>query len=81
MSETIGVQLESDLCTGCGNCWFVAPDVFEEDRRYGLLSRVITTGRVTLADNVVIIPEELNASAIAAAEACPGEIINIYDIS
>ena len=72
------VRVNKETCIGCGVCWSLAPDVFEEDpatRR----SRIKEPYRKndSESESVGEIPEELKEPAQNAANACPTGSITI----
>ncbi|MCS7105301.1 MAG: ferredoxin [Thermofilaceae archaeon] len=71
------VKVDKGLCIGCGACWALAPQVFEEDPST-YKSKIKEPYRRTDNENESIgeVPEELIADAKTAAEGCPtGAII------
>lgn len=59
-------KVDASLCTGCGLCADVSPDVFEMQ------------GEVAVA-KVDVVPADAEDSAREAAESCPVEAIIIED--
>lgn len=69
------VWIDQDLCSGCGNCAKVAPNVFSLTGAG--VSVVHLDGQKMYEDGMsgrTLGPQEINA-ANKAAEECPGEII------
>lgn len=80
MGEVIAMKVwvDQDLCTGCGGCEMIAPDVFEmlDDG----LPYVKEDGRILRPGGVdcsATIPEGSLDAVIEATEECPGECIFI----
>lgn len=57
------VEVNKDLCIGCGACTATCPEVFE-------------LGEDGLAE---VIKEEINDDVIAAKEGCPTDAINVEE--
>ena len=61
------VRIDTDLCTGHGRCYSLAPEVFEPDDE--------GHGQVILTD----IPENLRARAQIGVQNCPEQAISIIE--
>lgn len=59
------VRIDSELCTGHGRCYSLAPDVFEPDD-YG-------HGKVILDE----VPDNLRSQAEAGVQNCPERAISV----
>ncbi len=70
----VKVSVDEDLCTGCGNCYDLYPEIFED--RGDEISKV----KDELGGNGAILEGELAEKAIEAAEDCPGEAIIVKTI-
>ncbi len=61
-------MVKKDVCVGCGLCTSVAPEVFG-------------FGADGLAENILgkdaVIPENLEAGAVEAADSCPVQAIEV----
>lgn len=67
--DALEVWVDSDLCTGCGNCVDLAPEVF---KHVDGISYTHIGG--TIVDSVVV-PVHLEVDVRIAERECPGEII------
>ncbi len=72
------VRVDKTLCIGCGACWALAPQVFEEDPST-FKSRIKEPYRKVDNENESAgeIPEELVSDAKTAAEGCPTGAITV----
>ncbi len=70
--------IDADLCSGCGNCAKVAPEVFV--LKDGV-SHVCVAGSILESLEVVVVPLAHEKKVIKAAQQCPSEIINVKFIS
>jgi len=61
------VRIDTDLCTGHGRCYSLAPEVFEPDD--------LGHGRVILED----VPEQLRQRAELGVKNCPEQAISIIE--
>jgi ferredoxin len=61
------VRIDRDLCTGCGSCQEICPDVFEV---------VDNTAENKLGESADI-PEEYANACREAADSCPVEAITV----
>lgn len=61
------VRIDTELCTGHGRCYSLAPEVFEPDD--------LGHGRVILDD----VPEELRSRAELGMKNCPEQAISISE--
>ncbi len=68
-----------DECIGCGACWGVCPEFFEENLEDGL-SQIVEEYRVegNIAEGRA--PEPLSDCVRDAEEVCPVEIIHVEDV-
>lgn len=75
------VKLESELCSGCGNCSEIAPNVFQLDEESGVSYIKVIGGLATGYEEQYLIGVPVTDSELdnvtRAAEECPGEIIFI----
>ncbi|MCC6050267.1 MAG: ferredoxin [Thermofilum sp.] len=72
------VRVDKTLCIGCGACWALAPQVFEEDPNT-FKSRVKEPYRKvdTESESIGEIPDNLANDAKTAAEGCPTGAITV----
>lgn len=61
------VRIDTELCTGHGRCYSLAPEVFEPDDR--------GHGQVIVED----VPESLRARAETGVQNCPERAISVED--
>ena len=82
----IKVWIDQDLCTGDGLCAEIEPTIFEmHDDGLAYVKEaswpnILNGGSepvLQMADGTAIVPEDLLANVIDAAEECPGECIFI----
>ncbi len=64
VEEGMKASVDADICTGCGLCCDMCPEVFEMGD---------SVARVRVSD----VPDSATASCREAAEACPVEAIRI----
>lgn len=74
------VWVDRDLCTGCGCCTEIAPEIFVLTPA-GLTSLINNDFFVVDGLNIdsAFVPADLHARAREAAETCPGEVITIRE--
>ena len=75
--EKPNIWIDSDLCSGCGNCTKIAPNIFKfTDAGFSV---VHLYGQVTYLGDVFgrVLEDSEVANAIIATNECPGEIIVI----
>jgi len=61
------VRIDSDICTGHGRCYSLAPQVFEaDDSGYGSVIKAE-------------LPEELRATAMIGVQNCPERAISLEE--
>ena len=75
--EKPNIWIDSDLCSGCGNCTKIAPNIFKfTDAGFSV---VHLYGQVTYLGDVFgrVLEDNEVAIGIKAAKECPGEIIVI----
>ncbi|MCD6236135.1 MAG: ferredoxin [Thaumarchaeota archaeon] len=64
------VTIDKDTCIGCGACWALAPDFFEQDPDDGK-SRIVEKYRVDGNPSVGEVPDDLLEDVRGAVEGCP----------
>lgn len=69
MSVKLRIEIDTDICTGHGRCYELAPDIFTDDER--------GYGQVKTAD----VPPELEREARSAEANCPERAIRIQGAS
>lgn len=72
------VWVDSNLCSGCGHCVDIAPTVFTH---VDGISHVMQQGETFEPMQPAEVPVDMHEAALAAAKACPGEIIWVEDES
>ena len=75
--EKPNIWIDSDLCSGCGNCTKIAPNIFKfTDAGFSV---VHLYGQVTYLGDVFgrVLEDNEVATGIKAAKECPGVIIVI----
>ena len=72
------VRIDRESCIGCGACWALCPDFFEQNSDDGK-SQVVEKYRVggDLAEGEV--PAELLNDVKSAAEGCPAQAITVEE--
>lgn len=69
------ITIERDRCISCGNCWDTCPLFFEQNSQdtFSQVQKKFQTG-----DNPAqgVVPVEMVACIIEAADLCPAEIIH-----
>lgn len=78
MTGMAKVRVDKSLCIGCGACWAIAPQIFEEDPET-FKSRIREPYRKSDSESESIgeIPAELVNDAKTAAEGCPTGAITV----
>lgn len=71
------VAVDSDLCSGCGNCVQYAPDVFVHVDGVSFVKRGEETAE-SMED--VVVPGGSEHAVMVAAQECPGEIIYVHTL-
>lgn len=72
------VGVDKNTCIGCGACWALAPQVFEEDLdTYKAKIKELYSKVDTESESTGEIPNDLVADAKTAAEGCPTGSITV----
>ena len=74
------VRVDKNACIGCGACWAIAPNIFEEDPST-FKTRIKEPYRVSddEAESVGEIPQDAVNDAKSAADACPAGAITVEE--
>lgn len=72
------ITVDKDTCIGCGACWALVPDFFEQNPDDGK-SQIVEKYRVGGDPQVGEAPNELLDDVKSAAEGCPVEAIKIEE--
>jgi ferredoxin len=73
------VWIDSDLCSGCGQCSEIAPDIFvlRDDGTSAAKQNGVVPIDIHGQTDWAQVPDDRVDAARHAAEQCPGEIIQI----
>lgn len=72
----VHVSVDRDVCIGCGACWALVPDFFEQNENDGkcqIVERYRVGGSIAVGET----PAELVDDVRSAAEGCPVSAIKI----
>ena len=72
----VTVKIDRDGCIGCGMCWHVCPDVYEQDADEGKSSIAAALQQNGVLDQAEV-DENLADCARQGADACPVSVISV----